>query len=433
MKRVSVLFWPIWYLLAVSILVSQNLKATPCLKLFNSKNSPQRIIHVMTADTWGGAENMLFKMIKGMKAQGSRHHVIFVSDIRGPLSKELESIGVQVTYLDTYISKSQPKLPNEIQEQITPLLLDFKPTLFQGWLTMGNLAALQIRDGYWAQISSHNMTTNERSKTPVAWNIRSTLENVERLNESKRWRLNQLKEQSPDVDYAIFNSPRAQRQYADFGLNPNESVFIPNGFDTNRAALLSPPKKNLTRHKLGIHKDQIVFSHVANFVPIKNHDKLIRAAVLAAQSDPRLTFVFIGKDVNHQNKELTRLIPRNLRYRILLLGERRDVFEILASSDAYINGSSVEGFSNAVAEGMLAGLPGVVSDVGFSKRLIDNAGLILRHNANVTTWARSFLALAKADPLERKKLGAKARKIIIEQYALEHIASLYLKLYQNQL
>jgi glycosyltransferase involved in cell wall biosynthesis len=114
--------------------------------------------------------------------------------------------------------------------------------------------------------------------------------------------------------------------------------------------------------------------------------------------------------------------------RIRLLGRRGDVPAILACATIFVNASSWEGMSNAVLEGMAAGLPSVIADApGVSECHVNGeTGLVVARDAAALAAGLDRLL---ADPELRAGMGKAARHRVRFRYSMEANRRRYLELF----
>lgn len=150
----------------------------------------------------------------------------------------------------------------------------------------------------------------------------------------------------------------------------------------------SVKRRSDVRAELGIPKEAIVFATVANLIPYKGHANLLEAFEdisdkLAAQ----WRLICIGKDSGILSALKRQAHEKGLGRQILWLGQRTDIPDLLAATDVGVLASLEEGFPTAVMEGMAAGLPMVVTDVGGNRELvIDNKTGIVVPPQNPKKW-----------------------------------------------
>jgi glycosyltransferase involved in cell wall biosynthesis len=106
----------------------------------------------------------------------------------------------------------------------------------------------------------------------------------------------------------------------------------------------------------------LVFISIANLVPYKDYLTVLKA--LNHYRDEVDFFYFIIGD-GPKRMELTKeILKHNLSERVYMVGSTEDVQTFLQISDIMIHSSRGEGISNAILEGMYAGLPIIATNVG---------------------------------------------------------------------
>lgn len=209
---------------------------------------------------------------------------------------------------------------------------------------------------------------------------------------------------------------------------PRERLgLIYNGIDL--APFRQPLDRGAARDRLGLPREAIVLALVANLIPYKGHADLLNALAGANLPDP-WRLVLIGRDdgLGPELREQARAL--DLGDKLLWLGVRRDVPEILAAADIGLNCSHEEGFSNAVVEGMAAGLAMIVTDVGGSaEAVLDGECGRVVPPGDLTALRKAIVELA-SDLTAARRMGAAARARAIAQFSLEACIARYAALYR---
>ena len=164
---------------------------------------------------------------------------------------------------------------------------------------------------------------------------------------------------------------------------------------------------------------------VGRLEPHKSYDRLIDAFALIAQDRPDWDLVIIGEGPARASLEAL-VRQHGLERRILLPGVVIDVFGELAASHLVAFPSQYEGFPNALAEGLAAGLPAVgqrgVS--GVEDLIVDGkTGVLVDPKGGASAWAMALSALT-GDARRRAELGDAARKHVA-QWAPSHVLGLW--------
>lgn len=161
------------------------------------------------------------------------------------------------------------------------------------------------------------------------------------------------------------------------------------------------------REELGIGPDEVVVLTVANYRAQKAWPVLLAAAREVVDRGLPVRFLGVGQgpleaEVAAEHRRL------GLGDRLLLLGRRDDVADLLAAADVFALASTYEGYPLAVMEALGAGVPVVATAVGGVVDAVgDTAGLL------VPPGRPDLLADALArmvDPRERSRLAAGAEQ-----------------------
>jgi len=117
----------------------------------------------------------------------------------------------------------------------------------------------------------------------------------------------------------------------------------------------------------------------------------------------------VGRDDGIGFDLKSRVKLNNLCENFIFLGARKDVDDLLQCSDVGVLCSHQEGFSNSVLEGMAAGLPMVVTDVGGNSEAVQDhlTGYVVP-SGNVEMLFNALLSIA-GNP-QRKVMGDNGKK-----------------------
>lgn len=186
------------------------------------------------------------------------------------------------------------------------------------------------------------------------------------------------------------------------------------------------------RLELGILEQQVVIGTVARLHPVKNQHLLLHAfAKLCADGmDSRLMFVGDGP-LRRNLQELAHLLQVNEK--VIFLGNRSDIAELLAAMDIFVLCSFTEGVPLTILEAMSAGLPVIATNVGVNSKLITNGqnGIIVPSN-DLESLQEAICALMKDSHL-RQRMGQKALKKAIQNFDQKNMIANYDSLYSSLL
>jgi sugar transferase (PEP-CTERM/EpsH1 system associated) len=200
---------------------------------------------------------------------------------------------------------------------------------------------------------------------------------------------------------------------------------IPNGVDLTR---FSPGGRREAREALGLPADGPVVGTVGRLDPVKDHAGLVRAFATLMRAYPDAVLVVAGDGPCHH--ELAGLVTElGAGRRVRLLGERRDVPQLLTAMDLFVLPSIAEGMSNTILEAMATGLPVVATKVGGTQELVEDGA------TGRLVPPKDPRALAEAiagyldDPHLRTIHGKASRQRVSESFGLDGMCHAYENVY----
>jgi glycosyltransferase involved in cell wall biosynthesis len=239
--------------------------------------------------------------------------------------------------------------------------------------------------------------------------------------------------------HLIALTPEEGNDYLNLRVSkPSNTSVIHSGVDVHRF-MEGAKQRTRKRDELNIPPDSLVVGYVGWLIPIKGVTYLVSAMAKVAEKYPKSLLVLVGKGDDKGEEEIKlkeRVASLGLVDKVLFLGWRPDVDEIMACFDILVLASLNEGMGRVLVEGMAAGLPIVASQVGGIPDLVRNGknGLLVPP-ADATSLAKAVCALLK-DKEKRKRMGEAGTKIC-QQYSteamVEQIEDLYRELLKNAL
>lgn len=143
------------------------------------------------------------------------------------------------------------------------------------------------------------------------------------------------------------------------------------------------------REKLGV-KDALVVGHVGQFRPQKNHLFLLEAFGRLTQIHDNSILLLAGDGPGREAAE-EKAEALGLRSKVMFLGNRPDIPELMQAMDVFVFPSKFEGLSVAAIEAQAAGLPCVVSDGVPAETIITDDVQQIPLTASADVWAESIL------------------------------------------
>ena len=214
-------------------------------------------------------------------------------------------------------------------------------------------------------------------------------------------------------------------------IEPERVVTVYNGVGDED--VVTPPEREESRQRLGLRRDQLLVSAIGHIRHIKGFDVMIEAARIVVASHPEVVFLIAGGDHEKGRKaELEAQIRiANLEANFWLLGPQDNIGFILAASDVFLLPSRSEGFSNALIEAMMAGLPCVATDVGGNgEALAEGSTGYLVPSESPSSMARALQLLLRSAHL-RASMGRAGRHVALQKFTQATMAESMVALYRQ--
>ncbi len=180
------------------------------------------------------------------------------------------------------------------------------------------------------------------------------------------------------------------------------------------------------------HHPQSYILCVANFVPKKGQDLLIRAFHHVRKEYPHIDLILAG---DGPEKDKCRALSEKLGLveAVFCLGrvKETEIPSLLSGCTLFALPSRKEPFGVAVLEAMAAGRPVVATDVGGVKEIIQNGknGLLVKPESPEALAQGIKIVLSNPEVAERMVISAS--KTVREKYSWPRIIERYLKNYQE--
>lgn len=368
-----------------------------------------RIMHVIAGLETGGAECMLYRLVKNMQ---SHDQVVVSLTSIGSIGRVLVNEGVTVYALNMRWTHLWRPL-----WQLWRLIRTFKPNTIQTWMYHADLIG-----GIMARIAGVQN---------IVWNVRNT-EIPQGVLSTTGIFVHLCALVSSVVPRSIICCANAGlTKHVELGYSRERVVVIPNGYDISSWQIPKASRAEV-RKLYGLQTDAFVVGIVGRYDPLKGYEHFIRAAVqFANRSRRRAIFLMIGRNVVKANAELGAIMKRcGVNGHFKLMGERRDIPLLMYCMDIYCLSSTAEGFPNVVAEAMLMKTPCVVTDVGDASLIVGSTGFVVQA-AQPDKLADALLACEQMSPAQLNDLGLEARQRIIDNYSISIIAHRYEEIYRS--
>ena len=170
---------------------------------------------------------------------------------------------------------------------------------------------------------------------------------------------------------------------------------------------------------------------VAGLNPAKNLYVLIRMMNILVNTYQKNIYLYIAGEGPEDIPLMKEIKKYSLEKYVHLLGNQKNVGQLLESSDIFVHSSDREGFGIVVIEAMMAEKPIIVANAGALPEIIDNnkTGLIVdAYDASV--WAKAVLKLMNNKEIAQE-LASNAKKYVEDTFSIENYINKHLQLYKK--
>ena len=219
-------------------------------------------------------------------------------------------------------------------------------------------------------------------------------------------------------DMVTAHCEKTYEQTRAFGIPSSRLRTLICGYESQRAADLSPEERIRRRRQKGIENDHVLIANVARLYPEKAQDFLLKCfrKVVDRYPQARLWILGVGPSEEYLKKCRSEL---GLDDTVEFLGFVSDLAPLLSLVDIQIDPARAAGVSLAICSGMAAGLPIIAANVGGLEEVLKHGRTgILVPKDDESGFVQAMLGLVE-NREERLRIGAAARNFIENDYSLD--------------
>jgi glycosyltransferase involved in cell wall biosynthesis len=363
----------------------------------------KRILHVIEYFNIAGAEIVVKNLILTLP-QSKWHTEVCVLNDHGVLGRELQALGYNIHSLNWRKDKlTDIQLAQKLRSIIRSNHIDLvhAHNLTPWYFTVLATVSTRLK----RCVTLHGFIRGEgSSKKKILYSLLSQL-------------TSRIIIVSEEIENQLCHIPFLNMKKVEVVLNGIDIKIPGQGFERNQK-----------RESLGFSKHDFVIGTVGRIYPEKNIGMQIELIHSLLPQIPNIKLAVVGNKYAYV-KSLEDLMKQlKIQDRVLFLGLRRDIPELLRTFDIFLMSSFSEGTSLALLEAMACGLPVIASDVGGNGSIISHGENGFLFDVTSLEALRHYVLELYNDAEKRLRLGNRA-KILGERYSIQSMVDRYHDLY----
>lgn len=360
-----------------------------------------KILHIITGLNGGGAEMMLYRIIKHSPNPADHRVVSLLSG--GIFYRKIKDLGCIVESLD------MTKNPLTFSPfRLLRIIKDARPDAIQCWMFHANIIG-----GFFGRLAGvknivwgihHTMTKHDRKISHVINKICALMS----YNFCKT---------------VICCGLRPLELCKQTGYCQKKLKCVFNGFESDSFFYDSEGRSKI-RKEFGIPEDSFVVLNMAAYRPQKNHEGVLRIFSKLCKKNKNSWLILAGSDIKKEGRLADISKKLGIDEKIVFAGYRTDTRALYSAADVVILASFTEGFPNVIGEAMLCEKVFLSTDVGDCAYMFGHRDWAFELS-DEDGFAEKLFEFSKMPESELKACGQECRKRIVDNFGIEKIYGEY--------
>ncbi len=220
------------------------------------------------------------------------------------------------------------------------------------------------------------------------------------------------------------------KKSAERNLKIKNIRVIYNSIDINAFSPLEEQERIDIRNRLGIKKDVCVLTDVGRLDFDKGHNFLLKALTLGELKNKNFVLLLAGNGpAEAEFRDLC--VELGIQEKVIFLGRRNDIRDIIGCSDLFILPTINEGFGIVILEAMALKIPCIASDIDGVREIIENGkdGILVKPASSELLSGAIFDLMN--NPIKRTNIIEAGYAKIKEKYDIKNKVNLLEDVYLN--
>lgn len=301
--------------------------------------SPNRILQVLGRMNRGGAESMIMNLYRNIDRTKLQFDFVVHTSDKCAFDDEILSLGGKIHKMPRYTGRNH----FEYKKCWNVFFEDYPEyEIIHGHVRSTASIYLSIAKEYGLTTIAHSHSTSNGK------GLSSVIKKILQIPIKKH--SDYLFAASTEAGIWLFGEKSVKR---------NKFYILKNAINTEKFIYNKKIRKN-KRNELNIN-DEVIIGHVGNFRKPKNHLFLIDIFKEYHKINPNSLLLMVGEG-DLMNEVYQKVKNNNITEKVVFLGVRSDISELLQAMDVFVFPSLFEGLPVTLIEAQAAGLPILASD-----------------------------------------------------------------------
>lgn len=370
------------------------------------------IVHIISGLEAGGAESILFNLLKSEK---KNKHIIISLSGHGEYGSLLLKENIELYFLNL---KDFKKTIFEIIKLVF-IIRKSKADIVQTWMYHSDFLG-----GIIARIFT---------SAKIIWSIHSDIQTKEK-SKSLTYNLFLINKFLSYIipNTIIYCSKSSLNNHVKFGYCKTKSYLIYNGIDTDRF-FYSLEKRKKFRKRFGISESTFLIGMISRYDPLKDHQTLLKSlSELVPLSKKGIKCILIGSNIFENKFLLNQIRYYGIKKIVILLKPISNIEDLINALDCHVLCSHSESLPNVISEAMSCCIPTISSNVGDIKDIVGKYGYVFEPHEH-KKLTKKMLLLMNTKHIDLISLKKNGRLRIKNKFSLKTMKENYLNLWENLL
>jgi glycosyltransferase involved in cell wall biosynthesis len=333
---------------------------------------PIRILHIVSIMNHGGIEHLLMDIYRNLDRDKIQFDFLITRDQKGVFDDEIKTLGGKIFNLIDINNLGYFKFKNQVNE----------------FFKKDDHSIIHCHMNTWAGFFLPLAKKNDIPIRIAHSHIADTKLSFKNLHKYLLKKYHSMLINNNSTHFFACSKDAGKWLFGDEIANNNLKI-IKNGIKVDKFKY-NKRISDIKRDELKIKDNELLLGHVGRFSEQKNHKFIIEIfdEILELKSDSKLCLVGQGPLLNNI-KTLVR--KKEIEDKVLFLGDRNDVNELMMAFDVFLFPSFFEGFGIAALESQASGLKTFISNKVPNEINITNLVNRISLDKSKQYWAKEII------------------------------------------